>query len=137
MYLAVIVVSVVAIGSWRVISSPQCLKSVRGFGLAVLVSLAVLNLQSALGSVIHPAKRRSSPPRVTCHIATVSYRFVGEPGTEFRYDGDTWRVPLAGSIELIASPTSTTYQVDGRSLPLEVWPRDEFGTRTVPLPRIH
>ena len=137
MYVVVIVVSIVAICSWRVISSPQRFQSVRGFSWAALVILAVLNLHSALGSVIHPAKRRSSLPRVTCHIVTVSYRFVGEPGTEFRYDGNTWHVPPEGSIELIASPTATAYEANGRSLPLEVWPRDEFGTRTVPLPRIH
>ncbi len=84
-----------------------------------------------LGGLAH---RDASPPAVTCHIPTVSYRFVGDPGTEFSYDGETWRVPWSGWIELIASKEATEYQVNGRSLPLEVWPRDEFGTRTVPLP---
>lgn len=99
--------------------------------------IAALNLQIDLGALIHGARRADvQPPVTTCGISTVSYRFVGEPGTEFRYDGDTWRVPNTGSIELIAAKRATTYEAGGKSgLPLEVWPRDEFGTRTVPLPR--
>jgi len=102
-----------------------------------LLLLAALNLQIDLGALIHRASGPATPPSVTCHIATVSYRFVGEPGTEFRYDGDAWRVPKSGVIELIASKGAADYQFNGRSLPLDVWPRDEFGTRTVPLPRTH
>src|SRR5260370_22581466 len=98
-----------------------------------VVMAAALNLQIDLSALIH-RYTGPAPPSATCHIETVSYRFVGDPGTEFHYDGDTWRVPRSGSIELIASH-STTYHVGGRSLPLHVWPRDEFGTRTVPLPR--
>ena len=101
--------------------------------------IAALNIQIDLGALIHGMRgTETKPPVTTCGISTVSYRFVGEPGTEFRYDGDSYRVPNTGAIELIAAKRVTTY-VAGRSnsLPLEVWPRDEFGTRTVPLPRAH
>jgi hypothetical protein len=101
--------------------------------------IAALNIQIDLGALIHGMHRGDAkPPVTTCGISTVSYRFVGEPGTEFRYDGDSYRVPNTGSIELIASKGRTTYEAGrSNSLPLDVWPRDEFGTRTVPLPRSH
>jgi hypothetical protein len=101
--------------------------------------IAALNLQIDLGALIQRARHtETKPPVTTCGISTVSYRFVGEPGTEFRYDGDSYRVPVTGSIELIAAKRATTYEASNRiGLPLEVWPRDEFGTRTVPLPRTH
>jgi hypothetical protein len=35
---------------------------------------------------------------------------------------------------LIADRRRTTYAIDGKSLPLDVWPRDPFGFRDVPLP---
>jgi len=76
-------------------------------------------------------------PRVECNIKTVSYRFVGAAGTEFRYDGETFRVPAAGTIELLASKKATEYEISGKTLPLDVWPADEFGARTVPLPAIN
>jgi hypothetical protein len=59
-------------------------------------------------------------PAVTCHGATVSYRFVGVPGTVFTYGGHRYAVKE---------------QSRGKSLPLEVWPIDGFGTRRVPLPQ--
>jgi hypothetical protein len=103
----------------------------------MLLMIAALNLQIDLGSLIHGTTHRTATaaPVTTCGISTVSYRFVGEPGTEFHYEGDAYRVPNTGAIELIAGKGTTSYIADGRSLPLEVWPRDEFGTRTVPLPR--
>ena len=73
-------------------------------------------------------------PQVTCGITTVSYRFVGTPGQRFSYDGETFRIPARGSIELIASKGVTTYRFSTRDLMLDVWPLDQFGTRTVPLP---
>jgi hypothetical protein len=96
--------------------------------------IAALAIQLNLSSVLHGATRAASAPSATCHISTVSYRFVGEPGTQFRYDGDAWTVPASGAIELIAGRASE-YQIAGKSLPLLVWPRDEFGMRSVPLPR--
>lgn len=79
--------------------------------------------------------RRPAEPVVTCHQGTVSYRFVGEPGTTFLYEGDLYSVPKSGSIELIGHGGAREYQVADRKLPLEVWPMDQFGTRTVPLPK--
>lgn len=102
--------------------------------MSVMIA-AALTLRLDLGSFIQ--KHRQPPaatPRVECNIKTVSYRFVGAAGTEFRYDGETFRVPPAGSIELLASRKATEYEIDGKTLPLDVWPADEFGARTVPLP---
>ncbi len=73
-------------------------------------------------------------PAVTCGIVTVGYRFRGKPGQEFRYAGDTYEIPKEGWVELIADRRRTTYAIHGRSLPLEVWPRDPFGFRDIPLP---
>ncbi|HEX8155127.1 MAG TPA: hypothetical protein VF698_18490 [Thermoanaerobaculia bacterium] len=81
-----------------------------------------------------PFQHAAPAPTATCNIRTVSYRFVGEAGTEFHYEGDRYVVPAGGTIELLASPRHIEYQVAGRKLPLNVWPIDEFGTRTVPLP---
>lgn len=95
---------------------------------------AALNVEIDLGALVRRANKVQSAPSVTCNISTVGYRFNGKPGQEFRYAGETWVVPAEGSIELIAAPRRTTYAFDGRSLPLDVWPRDQFGFRDVPLP---
>jgi hypothetical protein len=96
----------------------------------MLILAAALSLSLNMKSV---TPRIPAGPTATCNISTVSYRFVGQPGTRFRYDGSSYTVPAAGTIELIAS-RKTEYEVAGRKLPLAVWPQDEFGTRTVPLP---
>jgi len=73
-------------------------------------------------------------PKATCHIKTVSYKFVGAPGTEFRYDGAKYVVPAAGSIELIASKKATEAQLgSNQHVPLDLFPLDDFGTRTINL----
>ena len=74
-------------------------------------------------------------PVVTCHHGTISYKFVGAPGTNFRYQGEMYTVPKRGWIELIRDDGDTTYQFADKTLQLDVWPINEFGTRTVPLPR--
>lgn len=101
--------------------------------LAAAILTASISLEADLGALFKRAKSVQAPT-VTCGISTVGYRFVGKPGQEFRYAGDTYTVPGEGSIELIASPRRTSYSFAGRSLPLEVWPRDQFGFREVPLP---
>jgi hypothetical protein len=98
---------------------------------------AALSLKLDLGTLIQRHKQPAVRPHVECNIKTVSYRFVGAAGTEFRYDGETFRVPAAGSIELLASKKATEYEIGGKTLPLDVWPADEFGARTVPLPAIN
>ena len=71
---------------------------------------------------------------VVCQSGTVSYRFTGAPGSVFTYGGAHYAVPSAGWIELLGEGTDRTYLAStGRSLPLDVWPIDAFGTRTVPL----
>lgn len=101
--------------------------------VAAAILTASISLEVDLGALFKRAKAVESPG-VTCGISTVGYRFMGKPGQEFRYAGDTYKVPGTGSIELIAAPRRTSYAINGRSLPLEVWPRDQFGFREVPLP---
>ena len=103
--------------------------------LAAALLTASISVEVDLGALFKRANAVQAPT-VTCNISTVGYRFVGKPGQEFRYAGDTYTVPGEGTIELIAAPRRTTYAIDGRSLPLEVWPRDQFGFREVPLPSI-
>lgn len=95
--------------------------------------IASINVEIDLGALF---KRRKpvQATTVTCSIATVGYRFFGQAGQEFRYAGVTYKMPAEGSIELIATPRRTTYAYRGRSLPLEVWPYNQFGFREVPLP---
>src|SRR5262245_36081094 len=93
---------------------------------------AAINVEIDLGSLIHRTAVKT--PEVTCGISTVGYRFVGKAGQEFRYAGDTYQVPADGFVELIADKNRTSYSYEGKSLPLEVWPKNQFGFREVPLP---
>jgi len=83
-----------------------------------------------LAALLHHAP---AAPAVTCHKGTVSYKFVGAPGATFTYAGATYSVPRSGWIELLADGGPTYLAANGRSLPLDVWPADAFGTRTVPV----
>src|SRR5688500_6393987 len=98
---------------------------------AAILLAASINDEIDLGLLF---KRASAvqEPNVVCGISTVGYRFMGKPGQAFRYAGDTYIVPAEGTIELVASRRRTTYTFNGRSLSLEVWPRDQFGFREVP-----
>ena len=100
--------------------------------LLAAVLTASINIDIDLSALIH--RTASKAPQVTCGISTVGYRFTGKPGQEFRYAGDTYEVPAEGWVELIADKRRTTYSFDSRSLPLEVWPKNQFGFREVPLP---
>ena len=97
-----------------------------------LVLTASINIDIDLSALIH--RTATKAPQVTCGISTVGYRFSGKPGQEFRYAGDTYQVPAEGWVELIADKRRTTYSFGGRSLPLDVWPKNQFGFREVPLP---
>jgi len=81
-----------------------------------------------------PQLARAAAPKPTCNIKTVSYKFTGAPGTAFRYDGEKYTVPTSGSIELIASKKATEAELAGNQISLDLFPIDEFGTRTIPLP---
>jgi hypothetical protein len=71
---------------------------------------------------------------VVCQSGTVSYKFTGTPGSVFTYAGAQYSVPPAGWIELLGEGKDRNYlAATGRTLPLDVWPIDAFGTRTVPL----
>ncbi len=96
------------------------------------VLTASMNVDLNLATLIR--KSQVKDPAVTCGIVTVGYRFRGKPGQEFRYAGDTYEVPREGWVELIADRRRTTYAINDRTLPLDVWPRDPFGFRDIPLP---
>ena len=92
-------------------------------------------LIEAISLVALLARRPAAEPVATCHPGAVSYKFIGAPGTTFRYSGAAYSVPKSGSIELIGHGSEAQYQVANRKLRLDVWPVDAFGTRTVPLPQ--
>jgi hypothetical protein len=101
----------------------------------MIVAAAALTLAIQFDLDLGAFKRKAEPaPKVTCGITTVGYRFVGKPGQAFRYAGDTYVVPEEGEIELIAARHKSSYNIADKSLPLDVWPLDQFGFRTVPLP---
>lgn len=100
--------------------------------LAATVLTAAIQINLDLTPVVRAASK--SEPVVTCNIKTVGYRFVGAPGQSFRYAGERFEIPAEGSIELLADQDKTSYTISNRSLPLDVWPRDPFGFREVPLP---
>ena len=74
----------------------------------------------------------SPAPAPICHSGTVSYRFVGTPGATFVYSGTRYAIPATGWVELLGAQT-IYLAANGRTLPLDVWPLDAFGTRTVPV----
>ncbi|HEV7763903.1 MAG TPA: hypothetical protein VGQ76_02775 [Thermoanaerobaculia bacterium] len=102
--------------------------------LLAAVLTASMNIDLDLSTLIKRSQVKE--PTVTCGIVTVGYRFRGKPGQTFRYAGDKYEIPEEGSVELIADRRRTTYAIDGKSLPLDVWPRDPFGFRDVPLPSV-
>lgn len=94
-----------------------------------------INLELDLTSLLKKA-RKAEVRGLTCGIKTVGYRFVGAPGQVFRYEGDQYVVPADGAIELVTGRRKTSeYEANGHVLPLDVWPIDQFGFRTVPLPK--
>ena len=101
------------------------------FILAAVLT-ASMNVDLNLAALIR--RTQVKEPTVTCGIHTVGYRFRGKPGQKFRYAGDTYEIPEEGWVELIADRRRTTYTIGARSLPLNVWPRDPFGFRDVPMP---
>src|ERR1043165_9937139 len=77
--------------------------------------------------------KQTPAPKPTCNIKTVSYKFTGAPGTEFRYDGSKYVIPADGAIELIASKKATQADFGMNKIELDLFPADEFGTRAIPL----
>jgi hypothetical protein len=92
--------------------------------------VAAMNILHAitLAAFLH----HSPVPMPVCHAGTVSYKFTGTPGANFVYAGDRYSIPASGWIELLSSE-KVYLAANGRALPLDVWPIDAFGTRTVPL----
>ena len=100
--------------------------------LLAAVLTASMNVDVDLSSMIKHQQMKE--PVATCGIKTVGYRFRGKPGQSFKYAGDKYEIPAEGWVELIADRDRTTYAISGKTLPLDVWPRDPFGFRDVPLP---
>lgn len=97
-------------------------------------------IAAALAAQLHLApgffQRLAAPapvPTTSCRIDTVSYKFVGAPGTEFAYQGKKYVIPETGSIELIADKKAEDFELAGQRTRLDLFPRDAFGTRTVTL----
>jgi hypothetical protein len=82
------------------------------------------------------AGQQPAVPTTTCHIRVVSHKFVGAPATVFSYAGDQYSIPPTGWIELIAEKGADTYEFNGRALPLNIFPLDDFGTETISVPRM-
>ena len=100
--------------------------------IAAAVLTASMNVDLDLSVLVK--RNQVKETKVTCGIVTVGYRFRGKPGQVFSYAGDKYVIPAEGWVELIADSRRTTYAVSGKSLSLDVWPRDPFGFRDVPLP---
>lgn len=87
----------------------------------------------AAAALVLQMQAPSLAPNPACNIKTVSYKFTGAPGTEFRYRGAKYVVPASGEIELIADKKATQAEYAGARLQLDGYPADDFGARTVPL----
>jgi len=97
--------------------------------LVAVVLTASITVDIDLGRLFRAHAQRA--PQVTCGISTVGYRFIGKAGQRFQYAGDSYVIPAEGWIELIADRRHTKYVVDGKSLPADDSPRDQFGFRDV------
>lgn len=106
--------------------------------LATLALTASINASVAVEIDLSKLFRRSSRPEAVqglkCNIRTVGYRFAGKPGQRFQYAGEVYEIPREGWVELIADGGPESYRMEGRTLPLGVWPLDPFGFRVVDLP---
>jgi hypothetical protein len=71
----------------------------------------------------------------TCGIKVVSYKFVGNAGTELIYGNRSVVIPQHGVIELVAQKGLNSFQVAGKSFEIQNTTADEFGTATVELYR--
>lgn len=71
----------------------------------------------------------------TCGIKVVSYKFVGNAGTELVYGNRSVVIPQHGAIELVAQKNQSTFKVAGKSFAIQSTTADEFGTATVELYR--
>jgi hypothetical protein len=75
---------------------------------------------------------KPKPPQVTCHHGAVSYLFVGQPGVKFVYDGKTYSIPPAGSVELVADQgKGEKYVLAGLTHTIEAGQLDAFGTQKI------
>src|SRR5438477_12932025 len=93
--------------------------------------LLVINLHLHSVMLSHARPLQSKP---TCSIAVVGFKFIGTPGQTFELAMKSYQIEKHGFIELI-SDGETTYSYEGRTLPLTVWPVNEFGMIEVHLPR--
>lgn len=96
--------------------------------------IAALTVSLNIGKVL----QKNVPvvePKPTCHVRVVSHKFVGQPTSVFTFAGEQYEIPATGWIELISEKHVDTYEYNGRTLPLKVFPLDAFGTETIHLPK--
>lgn len=98
--------------------------------MLILATALVINLGTLFGHQPQPVA-----PTPTCHIRVVSHKFIGAPSTPFTYAGEQFMIPNTGWIELISEKGADSYVFNGRTLPLNVFPLDQFGAETIHIPR--
>lgn len=76
---------------------------------------------------------RPELPSFGCTIHTIAFRFEGNTGQRLEFGGVTYTIGKWRYIDLIANG-ETTYRYEGRELPINVWPADDFGFVHVRLP---
>ena len=94
--------------------------------------IATLTLLMALR--FHPSDATTRPISQICSVRIVGFKFIGVEGQMFELGSVTYTVGKNGFVELI-SDGETTYRYEDKTLPLTVWPANEFGMLEVPLPR--
>ena len=97
--------------------------------MITIILLAVLNLRHPLLHV-----KNAQPPPPKCSIHVIGFRFEGVEGQRFELSGVTYTVGKSGFVELISSGESR-YKYEGKTLPLTVWPANQFSFLQVPLPK--
>jgi hypothetical protein len=71
-------------------------------------------------------------PGRECHIKFASYGFTGTPGTAIRYHGESYVIPAAGHLELVAHQGEYAFEAAGIVVQLtDETPRDEFGSAAI------
>jgi len=95
--------------------------------------IATLTLWMVIG-FHHHNDAPGKPIAQICSVRVVGFKFIGVEGQKFELGSVTYTVDKRGYVELI-SDGETTYRYGDKTLPLTVWPANEFGMLEVPLPK--
>ena len=90
-----------------------------------------LDLAALIRARSHPLP---APAQVTCGIRVVGFHFEGVAGQRFELSGKSWTIGREGFSELL-SDGETTYEFEGRTLPLDAGPLDSVSMRVIQLPK--